>query len=255
MKSKRFMDKIVLVTGGNSGMGRATAKGFAEEGAKVVITARREDLGEQVVEEIKANGGEAFFVRTDVTKPDDIDNLFKTVVETYGRLDIAFNNAGAGSSAPYKRIHYTTDQSWNYLMDTNLRAVWLCMKHELSLMVKQNGGVIVNNSSILGLIGEPFSSIYVASKHGLVGLTKSVANEYAQKNIRINAVCPGYIETDMISEKNVGEGIQRAIISRIPMGRLGKPEEIAGAVLWLCSNEASFVTGHAMVIDGGQSVI
>ena len=253
METRRFIDKVVLVTGGNAGIGKATAMAFAREGAKVVITARRDDIGRKVAEEMNAYAGEGIFIRTDITRLDDIDNLFNMIVKTYGRLDCAFNNAGINPVIRH-RIHKTSEEEWNSLINTNLKSVWFCMKRELELMVKQRRGSIVNNASILGLIGEASATIYVTSKHGVVGLTKSAAIEYAERNIRINAVCPGFIDTDMTGEKYIDQETKKYIVLRIPMGRLGKTEEIAGAVLWLCSDEASFMTGQTMVIDGGQSV-
>jgi len=253
METKRFLDKVVLVTGGNAGIGKATALAFAREGAKVIITARRENVGKEVVQEIASLGGLARFIRADMSSISDIESLFKTIEAGYGRLDCAFNNAGVGTEKP-QRLHKTAEALWDSVIDTNLKGVWACMKGELALMVKHSSGAIVNNASMLGFIGESGSSIYVTSKHGLLGLTKSTALEYAEKNIRINAVCPGYIDTGMPGEVFKQNPASREIVlSRIPMHRLGKPDEIAGAVLWLCSGEASFMTGQTMVIDGGQS--
>lgn len=255
VETQRFINKVVLVTGGNAGIGKAAAVAFASEGAKVIITARREDVGQQVISEINASGGKSQFIRTDVTNPADVENLFKLIIDIYGRLDCVFNNAG-GNSGKVQRVHRTSDNDWEFIISTNLKSIWLCMKYELEQMVRQGGGVIVNNASMLGFIGEPGSSIYVTSKHGLLGLTKSAAIEYAEKNIRINAVCPGYINTGLPNEVfSTNPKAKEVTISRIPMKRLGNPGEIAGAVLWLCSDEASFMTGQSMIIDGGQSII
>ncbi len=250
---KRFADKVVLVTGGNSGIGRATALAFARDGAKVVIAARRESLGQAVVEEIKKESGEAVFIKTDVTQQAEVKQLFSKIKEIYGQLDFAFNNAGV--MGPAKRMDKETMDTWDRVINTNLFGVWLCMRYEIQQMLSQGGGVIVNTASTAGVAGAPGSAIYSASKHGVIGLTKSIAAEFATKNIRINAVCPGPIKTDMIKElfddKPPMEEIYR---STILMGRFGTPEEISGAVLWLCSNEASFMTGYSIVIGGGQTV-
>jgi len=254
LKANRFQDKVVLVTGGNSGIGRATALAFAREGAKVIIAARREDQGNAVVQEIKNNKGQAEFVRTDVTKPQDIENLFKIIVDQYGRLDCAFNNAGV-SSAALKRTVNTTMEEWDWMMNTNLKGVWLCMKQEIPLMLKQGGGAIVNNSSVAGICTEIGMSIYAASKHGVLGLTRSAALDYAHRKVRVNAVCPGFIHTPMLEEPwKQNPQIRELTMALVPMKRFGKPEEIAGAVLWMCSDEASFMTGKEMVIGGGQAI-
>jgi NAD(P)-dependent dehydrogenase (short-subunit alcohol dehydrogenase family) len=251
--TNRFQDKVALVTGGNSGIGRATAIAFAREGAKVVIAARRENLGNKVVDEIKSEGGEAVFIKTDVLQPHDVENLIQTIISHYGRLDCAFNNAGV--SAPMKRLLNTTIEEWDLMVNTNLKGVWLCMKYELLEMIKHGGGVIVNNSSMAGLGSAEGISIYSASKHGVMGLTRAAALENARKNIRINAVCPGFIHTPMLEEPwAYNTKIKDSTLSMVPMKRFGKPEEIAGAVLWMCSDEASFMTGKEMVISGGQTV-
>lgn len=253
MNTHRFQDKVVLVTGGNSGIGRAASLAFAREGAKVVIAARREELGRSVVKEIKENGGEAAFVKTDVMNPDDIEKLFETVSRQFTRLDCAFNNAGIGSHM--RRLVHSTMEEWDAVMKTNLRGVWLCMKYEIPIMVKQGGGAIVNNSSIAGLCTEDGISIYSASKHAVLGLTRGAALDYARRNIRINAVCPGFIHTPMVEEScSKGPQVKDMMLNSIPMRRLGRPEEIASAVLWMCSDAASFMTGKEMVIGGGQAI-
>jgi NAD(P)-dependent dehydrogenase (short-subunit alcohol dehydrogenase family) len=249
----RFADKVALVTGGNSGIGRATALAFARDGAKVVIAARRENLGQAVVQEIKNESGEAVFIQTDVTRETDIENLFHKITEIYGRLDFAFNNAGV--IGPMNRVGKDTMETWNLVMNTNLLGVWLCMKYEIRQMLNQGGGVIVNAASTAGIGGSPGGAIYSASKHGVIGLTKSAAADYTTKNIRINAVCPGPILTPMLKEIfNARPPMEEVYRSTVLMGRFGLPEEISGAVLWLCSSEASFMTGYAMVIGGGQTV-
>ena len=246
----RFKGKVALVTGGNSGIGRTTALAFAREGAKVVIAARRVPDGEETVGMIADAGGEALFVRTDVSKASEVQALIMRTVLTYGRLDCAFNNAGvAGNGA---KGHEYAEDDWDHLMDINLKGVWLCMKYEISQMLKQGTGTVVNNSSTSGLVGEYGSSAYAASKHGVIGLTKSAALEYAQEGIRVNAVCPGWVRTPMVEDSLVYRPtVEEQPDSMGPLGRIGTPEEIAEAVLWLCSDAASFVTGHSMVVDGG----
>lgn len=250
---KKFADKVVLVTGGNSGIGKATAMAFAKDGAKVVIAARRENLGLGVVEEIKKEAGEAVFIKTDISRQAEVQNLFNKIREVYGRLDFAFNNAGVMN--PVSRMEKDTIENWNLVMNTNLLGVWLCMKYEIQQMLSQGGGVIVNNASTAGIGGAHGNAIYSASKHGVLGLTKSAAAENATKNIRINAVCPGPVMTPLLKELFNGKPrVQEAYLSTILMNRFGTPEEIAGMVLWLCSNEASFMTGCSIVIGGGQTV-
>jgi len=248
------MDKVVLVTGGNSGIGRAAALAFALEGAEVVIAARREDQGNAVVQEIKDAQGRARFVRTDVTKKEDIENLFKVIGDEYGRLDCAFNNAGV-SSPTMRRIVNTTMEEWDWMMNTNVKGVWRCMKQEIPWMLKQGKGAIVNNSSIAGICTEVGLSIYAASKHAVLGLTRAAALDYAYTKVRINAVCPGFIHTPMLEEPwQLNPQIRDLTVAMVPMKRFGKPEEIASAVLWMCSDEASFMTGKEMVIGGGQAI-
>ena len=250
---KRFEGKVALVTGGNSGIGRATALAFAREGARVVLAARRENLGNEVMQEIINNGGEALFIKTDVSLRAEVENLIKKIIDQYGRLDLAFNNAGVGG--PMSRLAKQTMENWDMVINTNLKGVWLCLKYEIEQMLKQGGGVIVNTASTAGISGSPGAAIYSASKHGVLGLTKSAAADYATKNIRINAVCPGPIMTPMLEEGFIQRPPMReAYLSTVLMGRFGVPEEIAGAVLWLCSDEASFMTGYSMTIGGGQTV-
>lgn len=246
-----FANKVALVTGGSSGIGRATALAYAQKGAKVVVASRRIKESEETVALIQASGGEATFVQTDVSQTAEIENLINQTIAKFGRLDYAFNNAGIeGEIGP---AIDQTEENWNNIIDINLKSVWLSIKYQIPQMLKQGGGAIVNNASIAGLIGIPNSSIYVASKHGVLGLTKSIALEHAKDNIRINAVCPGAIDTDMLT-RVVGEDGKLELGKKQPVGRLGTSEEIANTVIWLCSDSSSFITGQSIAIDGGYTV-
>lgn len=246
----RVDGKVALITGGGSGIGQATALAFAREGAKVVVSDIVVAGGEETVRMITAAGGEATFVQTDVAKATDVEAMVRKTVETYGRLDCAFNNAGIGGK--FARTADDTQDNWDRVIAINLTGVWLCMKYEIPQMLKQGGGAIVNTASIAGLVGGVQAAPYVASKHGVNGLTKTAALEYAKQGIRVNAVCPGVIRTPLV-EKTFGNSarIEGKLVLMEPIGRLGKPEEIAAAVLWLCSDAASFVTGLPMAVDGG----
>jgi NAD(P)-dependent dehydrogenase (short-subunit alcohol dehydrogenase family) len=246
----RVEGKVALVTGGASGIGRATALTFAREGAKLIIADMNEDGGQQTVHMITEKGGEAIFVRTDVSQAIEVQALISQAVETYGRLDCAHNNAGISGGLSARTAEYPEDL-WHQVIAINLTGVWLCMKCELDQMCKQGGGAMVNTASVAGLGGYHGASAYVASKHGVVGLTKTAALEYAQQGIRVNCVCPGYIATPMTAPGMNDPTRLARLIAREPMGRVGTPEEIAEAVVWLCSDAASFVTGHAMAVDGG----
>jgi NAD(P)-dependent dehydrogenase (short-subunit alcohol dehydrogenase family) len=243
--------KVALVTGGASGIGRATALALARERAKLIIADINNDGGQQTVHMITEQGGAATFVRVDVTQAREVEAMISTTVETYGRLDCAHNNAGIGSR-PRVLLHELPEESWDRVLSINLKGVWLCMKYEIIQMRKQGGGAIVNTASIMGLVGSwSRSGAYNASKHGVVGLTKTAALEYATSGIRVNAVCPGYIRTPLIEEALTSNPEMEAeIVARHPIGRMGHPEEIAEAVVWLCSDAASFVTGHTMTVDG-----
>lgn len=245
--------KVVIVTGAGSGIGRTTAVAFAREGAKVVVANRREAEGQETVQLVKEIGSDGLFVKTDVTQEPDVKALVDTTVEAYGRIDYAFNNAGT-EQEPAALVEQT-NEAFDKIMSINVKGVWLCMKYQIPQMLKQGGGAIVNNASLYGLIGLANFGIYVASKHAVVGLTKSAALDYAKLGIRINAVNPGAIETEMYDRAFAGkEELKAEIAAKYPLGRVGQPEEIASAVLWLCSDGASFVTGQSLVIDGGLSV-
>ena len=248
----RVEGKVALVTGGASGIGRATALTFAREGAKLVVADMNDEGGQQTVHMITENGGEATFVQVDVTSTSAVEAMLAKTVEIYGRLDCAHNNAGIAGRirAP---LHECPEDVWDQVLAINLKGVWLCMKYEILQMLHQGSGAIVNTASIMGLVGSwSGTSAYNASKHGVVGLTKTASLEYASAGIRVNAVCPGYIWTPLIEQALLSRPEMEAqIIARHPVGRMGQPEEIAEAVVWLCSDAASFVTGHTMTVDGG----
>ncbi len=242
--------KVALVTGGAAGIGRATALLFSEKGAKVVVADVTTEEGQDIADLIRKNGGEAIFVRCDVSMSKEVEALVNETAKTYGRLDYAFNNAGIeGKTAPTADC---SEENWDRTVAINLTGVWLCMKHEIPQMLKQRAGAIVNNSSVAGIVGFAGLPAYVATKHGVVGLTKTAALEYAKQGIRVNAVCPGVIKTAMV-ERVIGgnPSVEAQFVAIEPIGRLGDPREVAEAVVWLCSDAASFVTGIAMPVDGG----
>ena len=242
--------KVALVTGAGSGIGRATALVFAREGAKVVVSDIVVEGGEETVQQIKAAGGEAIFVKADVSQAADVEALITQTVERYGRLDCAFNNAGIEGGV--KPTIDCTEEEFARTIAVNLTGVWLCMKYEIQQMLSQGGGTIVNTASVAGLVGFPGLPDYVASKHGVLGLTKTAALEYAKSGIRVNAVCPGVIQTPMVERgAQLSPGFDELAVSMEPVGRFGQPSEIGEAVVWLCSETASFVTGHPMTVDGG----
>jgi NAD(P)-dependent dehydrogenase (short-subunit alcohol dehydrogenase family) len=245
-------NKIALVTGGTSGIGKAAALAFGAAGAKVVFSGRREREGEEVADLMRASGIDCLFVRSDASIEQDVNALIQKTVEHYGRLDIAFNNAGF--EGLIKPLHEQTAKDFDDLMMINLRGVFLCLKYEIQQMLAQGSGVIVNNSSILGLVGFPGSSPYVTSKHAIIGLTRTAALDYAQQGIRINAVSPGFIQTEIVDRLIQAGLTQEKIESITPMGRIGRPEEVASAIVFLCSDSASYITGQSLVIDGGYTV-
>ncbi len=245
-------DKVALVTGGGSGIGRAAALGFGNAGAKVIVTGRREKEAFETVAELKKGGGQGMFVKADVSQEDQVEALLAQILSAYGRLDVAFNNAGIEGEVG-KQTHEQSRANYQAVMDTNVLGVLLAMKHEIGAMLKNGGGAIVNNASVGGLIGFPGVSVYVASKHAVLGLTRTAALEYAKQGIRVNAVAPGGTETPMLHRFTGGPGSDffNQLAAMHPVGRLGRPEEIAEAVVWLCSDKSSFVTGLALTADGG----
>lgn len=243
--------KVALVTGGTSGIGRDTAVLFAKKGARVVVAGRREAEGKGTVDLIHAAGGQGIFVKTDVARASDVRALVEKTVAAFGGLDYAFNNAGIeGSWTP---IVEQTEEDWDRTIDINLKGTWLCLKYELQQMLKQGrGGAIVNNSSVAGFIGSYGAAAYCATKHGVLGLTKTAALEVAKNGIRVNAVCPAVIETPM-ADRLFGEPeVQKRLLEMHPIGRFGQPLEVAEAVVWMCSSAASFMTGQSLVLDGGM---
>jgi NAD(P)-dependent dehydrogenase (short-subunit alcohol dehydrogenase family) len=247
---KEFEGKVALVTGGGSGIGRATALAFARQGAKVVIADRSVQRGGEIVLMLRDAGGTASFRRTDVSVAAEMEALVDYTITTYGRLDLAFNNAGIEGDV--KPLVDQTEANFDAVMDINVKGVWLSMKYEIPRMLEQGGGAIVNSSSVAGVIGFPGIGIYAASKHAVIGLTKTAALEYSVRGIRINAVNPAAIDTEMIDRLTDGMNTTKDDFATLhPIGRLGRVEEVAEAVLWLCSDGASFVTGHTLIVDGG----
>lgn len=243
-----FKDKVAIVTGGSFGIGRSTAIAFAKRGAKVTIADWVED--KETLNLIKSSGGEAIFIKCDVSNSGDVKKMVDETVSKFGRLDFACNNAGIeGISAP---IHECTEENWDRTVNVNLKGVWLCMKHEIEYMLKQGKGAIVNIASIAGLVGFPGLPAYVATKHGVIGLTKTAALEVVKSGIRVNVVCPGAIKTPMLDRfTGKKKEAEQQFAAMEPIGRLGQPEEVAEAVIWLCSDASSFVTGDTMAVDGG----
>lgn len=248
-----YKGKVAFVTGAGSGIGRAAALAFAHEGASVTVADVSEQGGRETARLIEEQGGRALAVKCDVTRIEDVKAALDKTIEALGRLDFAFNNAGVEQKNA--AISEIEEEEWHRIVDTNLRGVFLCMKYEIPLILKQRGGAIVNTSSGAGVIGIKGGSAYAAAKHGVIGLTKSAALDYAAHNIRVNTVAPGYIATPMMDRFTGGtaEGWEK-IAAEEPIGRAGTPEEIAAAVIWLCSDTASFVVGHTLVVDGGQTV-
>lgn len=247
---EEFKNKVVLVTGGNSGIGKATAFAFAKYGANVVITGRDANKGNEVILEAKEKGWKIDFIQNDICSYKDVKNMIDNIIEKYGHIDIAFNNAGFDGDG--SRIANYPEETWEKVITTNLTGVFYCMKYEINEMLKNGQGAIINNISVSGHKGYPGNAAYVASKHGLVGLTKSASMEYAGKQIRINGISPGIIRTPMTEKDREKKQDYDEWVKRTePIGRIGEPEDVAETILWLCSSKASFITGHILAIDGG----
>ena len=250
--NKLLDGKTAIVTGGASGIGRATALAFAREGARVLVQDRAEAGAQETVGLINAAGGQALSIGGDVTSEEDVQAMVAKAVSSFGKLDCAFNNAGispAAAGPTMQRTHELSLASFQKVIDINLTGVFLCMKHQIPHMLAGGGGAIVNTASVAGLVGLPAASAYVGSKHGVIGITKTAAMEYAREGVRVNAVCPGYVLTPMTQDGVARRGEE--LLNKVPMHRLGKPEEIAEAVVWMCSERASFVTGSFYTVDGG----
>lgn len=247
---KIFQHKVAIITGASFGIGRATAIAFAQRGAKLVLADWKEDPEQQTMKQVKALGADAIFVQCDVSKASDVQNLMDSCIKTYGRLDYAFNNAGIEGAQAI--THECSEENWDNTIAVDLKGIWLCMKYEIPQMLKQPGSAIVNCSSVAGLVGFAGLPAYVASKHAVLGLTKTAALEYATQGLWVNAVCPGVIHTAMIDRiTGNDEKVEKQFTELEPVGRMGTPQEIAEAVVWLCSGASSFATGVALPVDGG----
>lgn len=246
---KEFSNKAIIVTGAGSGIGKATALSFARSGGKVVVSDIDSNKGMETLREIESIGGEGLFIACDVAIESQVKNLVDQTMSSFGRLDCAFNNAGVEGAS--KLINEYSMENWDQVMNINLKGPWLCMKYEIPAMLKSGGGSIVNCSSIAGLVGFLELGAYVASKHGLIGLSKVAALEFGKNGIKVNSICPGAIDTPMLHR--VSQDTIQMLKEQNPMGRIGYPQEIADSVLWLCSERASYVNGHSLVVDGGQT--
>ncbi len=249
-----FDNKVVLVTGGGGGIGRASALAFARAGARVAVTDRDVEAGQATAEQVLALGGEAVFIQADVVQAAQVQAMVAQVVARFGRLDCAFNNAGIEEE--HMRLADCEEATFDRILGVNVKGVWLCMKYQIAQMLTQGGGAIVNTASVAGLVGAPKMAAYSASKHAVIGLTKSAAAEYGRKGIRINAVCPAVIRTEMFNRAvQADPKVATSVAGLHPIGRIGEAEEVASAVLWLSSDAASFVTGHAHTVDGGLTAV
>ncbi len=253
MMGKNFEGKVAIVTGGGSGIGQATAILYAAHGASVVVSDVNEKGGAETVKAITDKGGQAFFVKADVSKPTDCENLVAETVKKYGKLDVAFNNAGIGGEA--NLIADMSIEGWNKIIAVNLSSVFYCMKYEIAAMLKNGKGAIVNMSSVLGSVGFANSAGYVAAKHGVIGVTQNAAVEYSAKGVRVNAVGPGFINTPLLTNAGMDDNMKKGLAAMHPIGRLGEPNEVAELVIWLSSDKASFVTGGYYPVDGGYLAV
>jgi len=259
-EQRRFVGQVAVVTGGSSGIGRATALAFAREGASVVVASRGEARGASVLDELRALGAAAEFVRADVSQSSDVEALISRTLSRFGKMDIAVNNAAAIDVGVFKPLADYDESEFDAHIAANLKSVWLCLKHEIGHMIAQGGGVIVNTSSVTGLGGAPHSAFYAAAKAAVITLSKTAALEYAAQRVRVNALVPGAFRTPMLEhvleKMSPGDPIvaEQRYNKRIPLGRIGRPEEAADVVLWLCSDQATYVTGQAIVVDGGLTV-
>ena len=246
-----FQNKVAIVTGATSGSGRAAAIAYAREGAKVVVAGRRAAEGEETVRLLQAQGGEGIFVATDVSKKTQVKELVERTLQKFGRLDIAFNAGIEQVPLPFLE---QDEETFDQVVDINAKGVWLCMKYEIPAMLKTGGGSIVNTDSVFGVVGVPGNEIYIASKHAIIGLTKSVAVEFGKQGIRVNAILPGVVDTDMY-QRFAGDKpeFRTQMLALHPIGRIGKPDDVAEAALWLSSSKSSFVTGHSLMVDGGYT--
>ena len=248
-----FHDKVALVTGAASGIGRASALAFANAGAKVAVVDLQEKAGNETVDLIKKDGGDAIFIKANVSNADNVEAMVDGTIKAYGSLDFAHNNAGI--EPPLAKTAEVQEADWDKIVNINLKSVWLCMKYEIIQMLKQDHGSIVNTASVVSILGQPDMSSYVACKHAVLGLTKTAALEYAENNIRVNAVCPAIVSTPMLDRFTGGDKeLTAKLTAEYPIKRLVSTEEVADAVLWLCSNKASYVNGHSLMIDGGFSI-
>lgn len=244
-------DKVAIVTGASGGIGRASAIAFAASGASVVVSDVQDDKGTETVKMIEDAGGKALYQHCDVADAGEVDQLVKSALDSYGRLDFTHNNAGINNPMEDQ----WDEETWSRNINVNLTSVMLCIKAEVAAMLENGGGAIVNTASVNGIVGNPTQPAYVASKHGVVGITRSAALRYAKEGIRVNAICPGVVDTPMVESIAKIPQYKAAMEAMTPMGRMAQPEEIANAVVWLCSDQASFITGHPLVIDGGATAI
>ena len=251
-----FQGKVILITGSASGFGRLLAQEFAKEGASLILSDVSEAQGQEVTKQINAENGNAIFVKCDVSKADEVKNMVEMGIAAFGKLDICINNAGVAGNALRTKTHEFEEDTWDFVMDVNAKGVWLCMKYELPHLLANKGGVIVNIASVAGLLAVPGNVAYAASKHAVIGITKTAAIEYASKNIRVNAVCPAFTDTAMVQNSIMQDTeYGQKLVMLNPMRRLGQPEEVTAVIKFLCSEKNSFMNGQAIAVDGGLTSI